>query len=139
MRMIYQQRTSVEMSNAIREQFSALDLGFHMALCTLGGLLFGAEVVTYVWHRVYGLWGNQSHGSKLVCWEDVEAVNQEHENILEQLRRSAGSFENVTNAAKSVEIHLLNSYRRNGYAAEVADIIDTTLRKWIDRLAKPVP
>jgi DNA-binding GntR family transcriptional regulator len=117
-------------TSELEVEFVDLDINFHAALCFLGGVLFGDEVVTYAWHKI--------HAVRNIPLElnHMKLVIKQHNEILKAIQNSRGAKADAALACKAMETHLILSFIGHNcdqpMCAEAAEDLERLSRRMVE-------
>lgn len=106
-------------------RFLSIDLQFHMAICSLGGVLFGAELVSHVWHRIEGM---RNRDRIPITLARMHKINAEHSRLMAALAKSDGSDKAVEASLEAIEVHLFAARKRNSLKGD--ERLPELLKRW---------
>jgi DNA-binding GntR family transcriptional regulator len=101
---------------SIESRFINLDISFHSALCFLAGMLFGEDVVNYVWHMLH------SKADFRLDARRIKEIIDEHEAIVMTLKDSRGKPGDVDEAVRALKAHMTQAFVRNNFDADMLSL-----------------
>jgi DNA-binding GntR family transcriptional regulator len=116
-------------------EFLNRDMAFHISLTFLAGILFGEEVINYLWHEMFNYQEIHSYLNR----DKARRIIQQHEAILDAIRDANGDPAKAKEAVNRMRAHLnsslLDNFEDPKLLQEIAKLINSDTTSFMDAIA----